>query len=130
MSWADLARKNKDIEQKKIIKEEIKKEIVINNIYQNIVFKDLEDEFDYKYLNKLTDISIDFRDYIYKNYLPFMDKMINVEYHIYDFIRLNSEEYQNTIKHVKEYNDTLIEEFEKEQEEIEKELAEEEYISD
>ena len=130
MNWADLARKNKDIEQVKIKKEEIKKEIVINNRYQDLVFQDVEDEFDYKYLSKLTDISIDFRDYIYKNYLPFMDKMINVEYHIYDFIRLNSKEYQNTVKHVKEYNDNLIEEYEKEQEEIQKELMEEEYISD
>ena len=59
-----------------------------------------------------------------------MDKIIGIEYHIYDFLKYNSKEYHKTLKHVEEYNNNLIEEYDKELEEIEKELAEEQYISD
>jgi|TARA_B110000483_G_scaffold43534_2_gene54378 RNase adaptor protein for sRNA GlmZ degradation len=130
MNYADITKKNNDIIQPKIKKEEVKKEIVVYNKYSDLVFKDVEDEFDFKYLRNITDISIDFRDYINKNYLPFMDKIIGIEYHIYDFLKYNSKEYHKTLKHVEEYNNNLIEEYDKELEEIEKELAEEQYISD
>ena len=52
----------------------------------------------------MTDISIEFRDYIYKNYLPFMDKNVFVNYTLHDFIKNNSVEYINTIKIVEDIN--------------------------
>lgn len=130
MNYADIAKKNTDVIQPKIKKEEEKKEIVVYNKYSDLVFKDIEDEYDFKYLREITDISIDFRDYINKNYLPFMDRMINVEYHIYDFLKYNSIEYNKTLQQVEDYNNNLMKEYDKELEEIEKEMIEEEYISD
>jgi len=130
MNYADIAKKNTDVIQPKIKKEEKKKEIVVYNKYSDLVFKDIEDEYDFKYLREITDISIDFRDYIYNNYLPFMDRMINVEYHIYDFLKYNSIEYNKTLQQVEDYNNNLMKEYDKELEEIEKEMIEEEYMSD
>ena len=130
MNYADITKRNTDVIQPKIKKEEEKKEIVVYNKYSDLVFKDIDDEYDFKYLRGITDISIDFRDYIYKNYLPFMDKMINVEYHIYDFLKYNSVEYNKTLQQVDDYNNNLMKEYDKELAEIEKEMIEEEYISD
>lgn len=130
MSWSSVLKKNADIEQKKV-KEN--KKIVENNDfdpYKDLCFKDIDEEFEYQYLNRMTNISIDFRDYISKNYLPFMDKHIPIKYTIYDFLKNNSEELFKTTKKVTDYNEELINEYNKEQEEIMKELEDEDYISD
>ena len=112
MNWSEVAKKNKDKKQKKIVVQEEIKEKVEYNPYSELNFKDVDDEFDYKYLDKMTDISIEFRDFISNNYLPFMDKRININYDIYDLIKDHSYEY------------------EKEMEEIRKEIEEEENLSD
>lgn len=130
MSWSSVLKKNAHIEQKKV-KEN--KKIVENNDfdpYKDLCFKDIDEEFEYQYLNRMTNISIDFRDYISKNYLPFMDKHIPIKYTIYDFLKNNSEELFKTTKKVTDYNEELINEYNKEQEEIMKELEDEDYISD
>lgn len=130
MSWSSVLKKNAHIEQPKV-KE--KKKIVENNNfdpYQDLYFKDIDEEFEHLYLNKMTNISIEFRDYISKNYLPFMDKHIPIKYTIYDFLKNNSEEFLKTTKKVTDYNEELIKEYDKEQEEIMKELEDEDYISD
>ena len=61
-------------------------------------FKDVDEEFEFKYLDKMTDVSIEFRDFIYKNYLPFMDKNVFVNYTLYDLLKITvliREYYQN-----------------------------------
>lgn len=130
MDWAKIASKNKDKEQVKIKKEEKIETKIIENPYSILNFKDVDEEFEFKYLDKITDISIEFRDFIYKNYLPFMDKNVFVNYTLYDFIKNNSVEYENTIRMVENYNQELIDDYNKEQEELEKELEDEDYISD
>lgn len=130
MSWAEKAKKNQDKKQDKIIIETKRVEEIIHNPYSILNLKDIEDEFDYKYLDKMTDISIEFRDYISNNYLPFMDKRININYDIYDLIKDHSYEYKKVVKYVKEYNENLIKDYEKEMEEINKEIEEEENLSD
>lgn len=130
MDWAKIASKNKDKEQVKIKKEEKIETKTIENPYSILNFKDVDEEFEFKYLDKMTDISIEFRDFIYKNYLPFMDKNVFVNYTLYDFIKNNSVEYENTIRMVENYNQELIDDYNKEQEELEKELEDEDYISD
>lgn len=130
MNWAKIASSNKDKIQEKIKKEPIIEQEKELDPYSILNFKDVEEEFEYKYLDKMTDISIEFRDFIYKNYLPFMDKNVFVNYTLYDFIKNNSVEYNNTIRMVESYNQGLIDDYNKEQEEIEKELDEEDYISD
>lgn len=130
MSWAKIASSNKDKIQEKIKKEAIIKEEKKYDPYSILNFKEVEEEFEFKYLDKMTDISIEFRDFIYRNYLPFMDKNVFVNYTLYDFIKNNSVEYENTIRMVENYNQELIDDYNKEQEELEKELEEEDYISD
>ena len=130
MDWAKIANKNKDKEQVKIKKEEKIETKIIENPYSILNFKDVDEEFEFKYLDKMTDISIEFRDFIYKNYLPFMDKNVFVNYTLYDFIKNNSVEYENTIRMVENYNQELIDDYNKEQEELEKEHEDEEYFSD
>ena len=129
MNFKSAASKN--LEVKKPVKVEIKK-IKNNekNRYDDLMFKDVDEEFDFAYCDKVTDISIEFRDFISKNYLPFMDKIINVQYTLHDFIKYNSNEYIKIQNQVTDYNNELIDDFEKEQEEKEKELMEEEYRSD
>jgi len=130
MSWASIASKNKDIKQEKI-KKEVKIVEKVNDPYSVLNFLDIDDEFEYKYLKNMTNISVEFKDFIHKNFLPFMDKVsLDIKYTVYDFIKNNCEEYDKVEKYVINYNNELIEDYEKEQEEIEKELAEEEYISD
>ena len=130
MNWAEKLKKSKDIEQKKIVKKEIKEPEKIHDPYSVLNFMDVDDEFDYKYLDKMTDISIEFRDYISKNFLPFMNKVIYVKYTTYDFMKDYSYEFDNTLKYVNNYNQDLVDEYNKEQEEIQKEIEEEECLSD
>lgn len=130
MNYANIAKKNKDKEQFKIVKEKKKDIEKVFNPYSELNFKNEDDEFEYKYLEKMTDISIEFRDFISKNYLPFMDKIINVNYHIYDYIKDYSYEYKKVAEHVKNYNEDLIIEYDKEMEELQKELEDEENLSD
>ena len=130
MNYANIAKKNKDKEQFKIVKEKKENIEKVFNPYSELNFKNEDDEFEYKYLEKMTDISIEFRDFISKNYLPFMDKIINVNYHIYDYIKDHSYEYKKVAEHVKNYNEDLIIEYDKEMEELQKELEDEENFSD
>lgn len=129
MSWAKITAKNKDKEQEIIVKEK-KNEQKIYDPYSHLMFKNIDDEFEYRYLNKMSNISVQFRDFISKHFLPFMDKIIYVNYTTYDFIKENSYEYNIVENYVNNYNQELINEYEKENEELERELAEEEYISD
>ena len=130
MNWAEKLKESKNIEQKKIVKKEIKEPEKIIDPYSVLNFMDVDDEFDYKYLDKMTDISIEFRDYISKNFLPFMNKVIYVNYTTYDFIKDYSYEYEKTLNYVNNHNQELVDEYDKEQEEIQKEIEEEEYLSD
>lgn len=128
MSWLDITKKNCDIEQEKVENKKEEKEEKIYNPYNVLLFKNIEDEFEYKYLSKICNISFEFKEYIYNNFLPFMDKNINVEYTIYDFIYENSYEYKNVENFVNEYNNKLKEEYDIELKEIEEELLEEDNI--
>jgi hypothetical protein len=57
-----------------------------------------------------------------------MDKNINVKYNLYDFIKDNCNEYNKLYKEIEVYNNQLIEEYNKEMEELEKEYEEEEEL--
>ena len=59
-----------------------------------------------------------------------IQKNQETNYDIYDLIKDHSIEYKKVAKYVKDYNDELIKEYEKEIEEINKEIEEEENLSD
>jgi len=131
MNWAKIVEKTSDLEQKDLIKEIKKeKEEIIINPYSVLEFRNVEDEFQDKYMKQIEDISFEFREYIYSHYLPFMDKNINVKYNIYDFIKDNNHEYNKLYKEIELYNNNLIEKYNNEMEELEKEYENEELGTD
>ena len=131
MNWAKIVESTSDLVQTDL-KKEIKKEEeeIIYNPYSVLNLKDIEDEFEYKYMRNIEDISFEFKEFIFNNYLPFMDKNINVKYNIYDFIKNNCSEYEKLYKNIELYNNYIIEEYNKEIEELEKEFEEEEFGDD
>jgi hypothetical protein len=111
MSWLDVLKKNdKEFEQKITYNNKTEEIVEINND-----LKDVEEEFDYTFNSTITDIKIDFADYIKELGLPFLDKNSINDYSFYDFIKYNSE---NFIK--------LSEKIQKENEEYENEDDEDE----
>lgn len=124
MNWCDITKKNVNkIEVKKDEKVIIRE--LIYNPHESLNFKNVDDEFDHKYHRDILNISFDFKNYISKNYFPFLNKM-NTTYNIFDFVKDNSNEYIKTISTVKNYNNELIKEYEQEQIEFENECIEEE----
>ena len=101
MNWAKIVESTSDLVQTDL-KKEIKKEEeeIIYNPYSVLNLKDIEDEFEYKYMRNIEDISFEFKEFIFNNYLPFMDKNINVKYNIYDFIKNNCSEYEKLYKKI------------------------------
>ena len=129
MNWAKIVENSSDLVQidlKKEIKKE--KEEVIYNPYSVLDFRNVENEFLDNYIRKIENISFEFKQFVYNNYLPFMDKNINVKYNLYDFIKNNCNEYNKLYKEIEVYNNQLIEEYNKEMEELEKEYEEEEEL--
>ena len=129
MNWAKIVENSSDLVQIDL-KKEIKKEEkeVVYNPYSVLDFRNVENEFLDNYIRKIENISFEFKELVYNNYLPFMDKNINVKYNIYDFIKDNCNEYNKLYKEIEVYNNQLIEDYNKEMEEIEKEYEEEEEL--
>jgi hypothetical protein len=129
MNWAKIVENSSDLVQTDL-KKEIKKEEqeIVYNPYSVLDFRNVEDEFLDNYIRKIENISFEFKEFIYNNYLPFMDKNINVKYNLYDFIKDNCNEYNKLYKEIEVYNNQLIEEYNKEMEELEKEYEEEEEL--
>ena len=98
---------------------------------QDNEYKNADDEFEYKYSNKVTDISIDFNDFLLKRYLPFndkcvLDKTFDPNYTFHDFIKYHSKEYKKICNHVREFNDEIDRKIEEENKRLEEEEIENE----
>ena len=131
MNWAKLVESTADLVQTDLKKVEIKKEEeIVYNPYSVLEFRNIEEEFEDKYLRNIEDISFEFKKFIYEHYLPFMDKNINIRYDIYDFVKDHCVEYSKLNKEIEIHNNQLIEEYDKEMEELEKEYEEIECLSD
>lgn len=124
MSWVNILKKDNKEFDKPIVLEE-KKENIIEE-YINPWYKDPDEEFEYEYSNKVTDIVIDFDDFLAKNFLPFndkcvLDKTFNLNYRFHDFIKYHSKQYEKICKHVTEYNNDIDREIEEENKKLEEE---------
>ena len=109
MSWIDVLKKNdKEFEKKSVNTAKI--EIPVEN---NSDLKDTEEEFEYIFNSTISDIKVDFKDYIDNNALPFLDNISLNDYNFYDFIKYNSENFKK-----------LSEKIQKENEEYENEIDE------
>tara|TARA_E500000178_G_C16748869_1_gene629454 strand:- start:260 stop:658 length:399 start_codon:yes stop_codon:yes gene_type:complete len=126
MSWASVLKKNnKQFEQKPTVKEEKVDEFVIEEEYDDC-YRDPNEEFEYKYSSKITNIVIDFEDYLLQECLPFndkcvLDKTFDLNYTFHDFIKFHSKDYKKICEHAEEYNNEIDRKIEEENKKLEEE---------
>ena len=89
MSWVDILKKN-DSEFETILSEEniTIQEEKIQILDLNI--KDLDEEFDKIYFDKILEIKLEFKEFIEDEAFPFLNKRNTTNYNFYDFIKENS----------------------------------------
>lgn len=88
---------------------------------------DADDEFDRLYLSKISDLKLEFKEYIDNECLPFLNSTKIKKYDFYDFIKNNSINYKNIEYDVEEKNEEYLKQLE---EEIQHEFEEDLYIDD
>lgn len=108
MSWVDILKKN-DNEFETILSEEnitIQEEKV--QIF-DLNIKDLDEEFDKIYFDKILEIKLEFKEFIEEEAFPFLNIRNKADYNFYDFIKENSINLYNLKELVdKENNNYLI----------------------
>ena len=125
MSWVNILKKN-DKEFETVIEEKKKEVKKVEEEIINYDYKNIDDEFDYKYSYKISCIMVEFDDFLRKEFLPFNDKCVlnktfNPDYTFFDFIKFNSTEFQQISKYVNNYNDDIDKEIEEERKKLEEE---------
>jgi hypothetical protein len=111
MSWISILEKNNTPFQKSL-----KKEIIEENNEKKIIneIKNPDDEFEILYTSIISDIKIDFENYIKNNNLPFLNnnnlnKLNNKNnYDFYDFIKYNSINYEKIVENINNENLVII----------------------
>ena len=122
--WSDMIKNKSTDEKKKQVKSILNKpnktnDNIENEIYRTYGLKNVEEEYDYKYADRIGEIIVEFRDLLsnYKAY-DISNKFGN---NLYNFIKYHSNNYDRLIETVEKYNDNLEEELEKTLEEEEEE---------
>lgn len=128
LSWSDMI-KNKSTDgkvvinrKKKQVKSTLNKPNKTNDYTDNVIYrtyglKNVEEEYDYKYADRIGEIIVEFRDLL-SNYKAY-DISNKFGYNLYNFIKYHSNNYNRLIETVEKYNDNLEEELERELEEEE-----------
>lgn len=123
-SWSDLIKKNNQVsrktlksnikENKKEVQKDEDNELILHKTYG---LKNEEEEFDYKLGDNLTEIIVEFKDLLNSSGVNVMNNRISSD--LYDFIKYNSQNYNDIMDEVDKYNDILEKEYEDEIEEEE-----------
>jgi len=123
-SWSDLIKKNNQVsrktlksnikENKKEVQKDDDNELILHKTYG---LKNEEEEFDYKLGDNLTNIIVEFKDLLNSSGVNVMNNRISSD--LYDFIKYNSQNYNDIMDEVDKYNDILEKEYEDEIEEEE-----------
>lgn len=123
-SWSDLIKKNNQVsrktlksnikENKKEVQKDEDNELILHKTYG---LKNEEEEFDYKLGDNLTNIIVEFKDLLNSSGVIIMNNRITSD--LYDFIKYNSQNYNDIMDEVDKYNDILEKEYEDEIEEEE-----------
>ena len=123
-SWSDLIKKNNQVsrktlksnikENKKEVQKDEDNELILHKTYG---LKNEEEEFDYKLGDNLTNIIVEFKDLLNSSGVNVMNNKISSD--LYDFIKYNSQNYNDIMDEVDKYNDILEKEYEDEIEEEE-----------
>ncbi len=114
MSWSGITKVNCPVQKKEVKKVVEQVEEQVPEYMNEIILKDIDDEFNYLYFSKINSIKIDLQTYISENAFPFFDKMLNlqrnIEYNFFDYIKYNSKNFYKIKEEADEYNKKLIEE--------------------
>ena len=123
-SWSDLIKKNNQVsrktlksnikENKKEVQKDEDNELILHKTYG---LKNEEEEFDYKLGDNLTNIIVEFKDLLNSSGVNVMNNRISSD--LYDFIKYNSQNYNDIMDEVDKYNDILEKEYDDEIEEEE-----------
>lgn len=117
MSWLEILKKNDKEFEKNIQSLEIhQEEDNINEIDSNI--KDIEEEFDKIYLDKIVDIKLELKEYIDCEALPFLNKSNYKDDNFYNFMKYNSENYFKLQIEIEKENEEYLEAIEIEDNEM------------
>ncbi len=114
MSWSGITKTYCPPPKKEVKKVVEQVEEQVPEYMNEIILKDVDDEFDYLYFAKINSIKIDFETYISENAFPFFDKMLNlqndIKYNFLDYIKYNSKNFYKLKEEADQYNKKLIEE--------------------
>jgi hypothetical protein len=125
--WTDILKKNNKEFQTKIVKAEIKVNEETEYIEDHNI-KDIDDEFENKYSSVIHDIMFDFKEYIIKNQLPFLNKPnMTGKYLVEDFFKKFTVNYLELKEKVEKENEEYLKELEEEENDLIEENNEYEY---
>lgn len=88
MSWANILKKNDKEFQTEFYKENNENETIYIE-EKDPYIKNIDDEFEYVYMDKIMDIKDDFKEYIDFQALPFLNKNNSSTLNFYNFIKEN-----------------------------------------
>jgi hypothetical protein len=117
MNWVNILKKNDNVFKKEIPNKQEKEEEVI--IFNDPNMKDYDDEFDIKHSYDIMNIKFEFKEFIEKMGLPFMDKnksLFNTSYNFNDYMKYNSKNLIKIKNKVDKENEEYLKEIEEEEE--------------
>ena len=117
MNWVNILKKNDNVFKKEIPNKQEKEEEII--IFNDPNIKDYDDEFDIKHSYDIMNIKFEFKEFIEKMGLPFMDKnksLFDTSYSFNDYIKYNSKNLIKIKNKVNKENEEYLKEMEEEEE--------------
>jgi hypothetical protein len=117
MNWVNILKKNDNVFKKEIPNKREKEEEVI--IFNDPNIKDYDDEFDIKHSYDIINIKFEFKEFIEKMGLPFMDKnksLFDTSYNFNDYMKYNSKNLIKIKNKVDKENEEYLKEMEEEEE--------------
>ncbi len=81
-----------------------------NNLQYDPNIKNPNDEFEREYMSKIFDLKLEFKDEIEQEGLPFMNRLHNVNYTFFDYIKYNSNNFRKIINKVTLHNEEYLRE--------------------
>lgn len=113
MNFLDILKKNDKEFEKTFIPEEVEVIDVENDVIDHFI-KNVDDEYEKIYTEKIQDIKFDFKEYIDNEGYPFLNKTNFEDYTFYDFIKYNSVNFYDLEIEVENDNKDYLESLQKE----------------
>lgn len=112
-SWAAIVKKsssNKFVKYKKKKPKNVDEEKNVYKLTAENFFYDPDEEFSYKYSDRLYNIQNSFKKHIKLHALPFLDNQkLFAKRNLYDYIMYNSENYEKMVNQINMKNNIILE---------------------